>query len=212
MAAFCSKYCNFDILILQRAELEGTWVVAHEAFIGNIYNTIINFSGLYFLFCFVFKILVIPIGNTRKVFKRCVWFNETVMHLLLSVLYLPWPGNWVRPKLVLDHPLWSSKAPQDSFQPFSFVVSPIHTVLCCKICNIKPCSSVVDYDPCPQISPRDARHSFHHVQEKSPVYHSVLRVWIYANFKARTLPAHAGFSCGTPHDQGLSTHNPVIRN
>lgn len=66
VAAFCSKYCNFDILILQRAELEGTWVVAHEAFIGNIYKTIINSSGLYFLFCFVFKIMVIPIGNTRK--------------------------------------------------------------------------------------------------------------------------------------------------
>lgn len=117
----------------------------------------------------------------------------------------------VRPKLVLDHPLWSSKAPLGSFQPISFVVSPIHTVLCCKICNIKPCSSVVDYTPCPQISPRDARHSLHHVQEKSAVYRSVLSVRIYANTRDRTLPARARFSCGTQHDQALSTRNPVIR-
>lgn len=52
------------------------------------------------------------------------------------------------------------------FPVFEFCPSPIHTMLCCKICNIKPRSSVVDYNPCPQISPRDSGHSSHHVQER----------------------------------------------
>lgn len=39
------------------------------------------------------------------------------------------------------------------FQPSNFSVSPIHTVLRCKICNTKPFSPVVNYNLCPQISP-----------------------------------------------------------
>lgn len=75
------------------------------------------------------------------------------------------------------------------FQPSNFLVSPIHTVLHCKICNTKPLSPVVNYNFCPLISPGDARHSLHHVQEQSAECHSVLRVWIYVKSKDRTLPA-----------------------
>lgn len=59
------------------------------------------------------------------------------------------------------------------FQPSNFSVSPIHTGLRCKICNTKPFSPVVNYNLCPQISPGDAQHSLHHVQEQFAVCHSL---------------------------------------
>lgn len=62
------------------------------------------------------------------------------------------------------------------FQPSNFTVSPIRTELRCIFCNAKPFSPVVNYNLCPQISPGDARHSLHHVQEQFAVCHSVLRV------------------------------------